>query len=160
MVVQGRSLQTSTLRQLPHCNSKAVVDFFGKATPPIHYLPQMMALSPAQLRQLAERAPGIHRGGVGGGGAKKRQQKSGAETSSLNRLVRAVAGLPLVDVSWSLEDENGHVLRGGSKNAAASSKQVKNEPGGNTGKHGMFAPKVARLSEDGDYEVSTITCAQ
>ncbi len=36
MVVQGRSLQTSTLRQLPHCNSKAVVDYFAqKCSPPI-----------------------------------------------------------------------------------------------------------------------------
>jgi hypothetical protein len=161
MVVQGRSLQASTLRQLPHCNSKAVVDYFARES--IAYLPQLMALPSTKLRALLDQAPGLsqpgnnRRGGGGGGNGGNGGSKGGGNGSSaVNRVVQAVCGLPSIDVTWRLEDDNGFTVRGGTESSSATAAAANGAAGNNGG--GKVEPKVARLNDAGECVARRLCC--
>ena len=124
MVVQGRSTERSTLRQLPYCNTKAVVNFFGdrkNCSPTIHYLPQLMALPSSKLSSYLAKIAGLRKG------------------NRIAKIVKTVCSLPSIDLNWTIEDDNGQTISGGVSGRTTSTKP---------------SARIARLSEDDDYEVS------
>jgi len=91
----------------------------------VQYLPQLMALPSTKLKQIVSQAL-------------KSGRRSRATEEKVNKVVNAVCALPSIDVSWSVEDDEDNVVRGGSDGAVRTKSST----------------TVARLNESGEYEIN------